>query len=127
MIPLSKRELRGCRHFNGIQHDKCRADVAYKTFQGRMPCLPKYADSKTGVCALFELYTEDEINKQQTEAAAAIAAFFSNLANDICPHCQTPITGKRQVGRCVYADPCGHRLYQGRLDGLPLEDEDETP
>lgn len=32
-----------------------------------------------------------------------------------CPHCHQPIEKKEQRGRCVYALPCGHRLYQGKL------------
>lgn len=64
---------------------------------------------------MFALYTEEEIAQHERETAEVIKAFFENLANDICPHCKTPITNKRQVGRCVYADPCGHRLYQGKL------------
>lgn len=33
----------------------------------------------------------------------------------ICPVCQQPFQRKVQVGRSVYTDPCGHRLYQGFL------------
>lgn len=32
-----------------------------------------------------------------------------------CPHCGAKVERKEQVGRCVYAKPCGHRLYQGSL------------
>jgi hypothetical protein len=35
------------------------------------------------------------------------------LEGSTCPFCQMPITARIQKGRCVYADPCGHRLYQG--------------
>ena len=44
-----------------------------------------------------------------------IAAFFEKLRNGTCPHCDLKIERQRQVGRCVYAEPCGHRLYQGRV------------
>lgn len=37
------------------------------------------------------------------------------LQKDICPQCERSINEKKQIGRCVYAYPCGHRLYQGRL------------
>lgn len=57
-----------------------------------------------------------ELTDSEREVAEYIKAFMTNLKNDICPHCGTPITNKRQVGRCVYADPCGCRLYQGNLD-----------
>lgn len=37
----------------------------------------------------------------------------------VCPECGEQAM-LRQVGRCVYASPCGHR-YQGRLpDAVPL-------
>lgn len=32
-----------------------------------------------------------------------------------CPTCDRPVAGMRQVGRCVYLKPCGHRLWQGRI------------
>lgn len=44
-----------------------------------------------------------------------IGAFFEKLSKNICPHCDAPIAQQEQVGRCVYAHPCGHRLYQGTV------------
>lgn len=32
---------------------------------------------------------------------------------DTCPHCKQTVENLKQVGRSVYAQPCGHRLYQG--------------
>lgn len=32
-----------------------------------------------------------------------------------CPHCGKTVENKIQVGRCVYAEPCGCRLSQGTL------------
>jgi len=40
-------------------------------------------------------------------------AYFASAEAGICPICQTPIERKKQVGRCVYAEPCGCRLWQG--------------
>ncbi len=57
----------------------------------------------------------EEVAEKEREANAVLQEFLDNLANNICPHCKTPIAEKRQVGRCVYARPCGHRLYQGKL------------
>ena len=37
------------------------------------------------------------------------------MNRDICPHCEDRIEKFEQVGSCVYAMPCGHRLYQGRV------------
>jgi len=44
-----------------------------------------------------------------------IAAEFEKLAKNVCPHCDGAIARQEQVGRCVYARPCGHRLYQGTV------------
>jgi hypothetical protein len=40
--------------------------------------------------------------------------FFKKIEDGICPECNREYTPK-QVGRCVYASPCGHRLYQGTV------------
>jgi hypothetical protein len=37
------------------------------------------------------------------------------LQSKRCIHCEQPVERYEQVGRCVYADPCGHRQYQGRI------------
>lgn len=49
------------------------------------------------------------------EATEALNKYFAKLNADICPHCDTPFTDQRQVGRCVYAVPCNCRLYQGTV------------
>jgi hypothetical protein len=56
-------------------------------------------------------------------------------ARQECIQCGTKITAKIQVGRCIYVEPCGCRLGQGRLlnaDGqrvqrLDLEPQEEVP
>jgi hypothetical protein len=53
--------------------------------------------------------------ERKAELDASVAKYLADLANDICPVCETPVAKKHQVGRCVYAEPCGHRLYQGQL------------
>jgi hypothetical protein len=44
-----------------------------------------------------------------------IAAAFEKLSNNICPICDSQVKQQRQVGHCVYGEPCGHRLYQGTV------------
>lgn len=52
-------------------------------------------------------------NEMTPEMAEAAKAYFAALAAGICPTCNAKIEKEKQVGRCVYALPCYHRLYQG--------------
>lgn len=125
---MDKVQRRGCRHFSGLLEDKCRAGVAYKSLRHPFPCLvDEFTGKYTETCPLFAFYTEQEIDEEERKLAEAVNVFFGKLNSDVCPHCDTPITSKRQVGRCVYADPCGCRLYQGTVSGMPLEDADVSP
>jgi formamidopyrimidine-DNA glycosylase len=49
------------------------------------------------------------------EGNSLLQKYRGRLANDNCPHCQKPIEKKKQIGRSVYALPCYHKLYVGRL------------
>lgn len=49
------------------------------------------------------------------EAVKAVQNYFAALKDGICPTCSQKVESKKQVGRCVYGHPCGHRLYQGTL------------
>jgi len=55
-----------------------------------------------------------EITAEQ--ALAAQQALITMLEGKYCIHCRAPIERKEQVGRCVYARPCGHRQYQGEVN-----------
>ncbi len=68
--------------------------------------------------------TAEELTPEQS---VALAGFLTVLAEGkVCPWCKQPITEKKQVGRCVYALPCWHRLYQGTLP-LRAKGKDEHP
>lgn len=56
--------------------------------------------------------TDEE--ERQRQITAAIAEYFERLTAGLCPFCGVKIEKQVQVGRCVYAEPCNHRLYQGR-------------
>lgn len=64
-----KSELSSCRHFNGIQHDKCKAGVTYvKWKQGvderAMPCLPSMVhEREVWPCELFEIMSQSDAEK----------------------------------------------------------------
>lgn len=108
-----------CKHFNGIFHAECRAGVKYadvevpNTSPRLLPCFKDRGCTER--CSQAVFYTPEEIAEKEREASEAIQQFLSNLENDICPHCEKPIQEKKQIGRCVYGYPCGHRLYQGTL------------
>lgn len=44
--------------------------------------------------------------------------FLERLAKGLCPHCGDDPKEFVQVGRCVYAKPCGHRL--GTVDAAAM-------
>lgn len=48
-----------------------------------------------------------------TELNARLEEMRENARQGLCNVCKTKTTSVRQVGRCVYADPCGHRIGQG--------------
>lgn len=51
------------------------------------------------------------------EMAEAARAYLKLMAGGFktCPTCSQPVEHKEQVLCCVYARPCGHRLYHGTL------------
>jgi hypothetical protein len=61
------------------------------------------------------------INQDESNIGEAQRAYENNYADGICPHCRTKIVEQKQVGRCVYALPCWHRLYQGRAPDKPAK------
>ena len=115
--PTKRQIANGCRHFNGIQHDTCEAGVSYKQYLyenfPNFPCHPRVDGTESKVCPTFAYSSETEIDAEEKEMYAAAAASLKAMFSGKCPECGAKVEHKRQVGRCVYADPCGHRLYQG--------------
>jgi hypothetical protein len=60
-------------------------------------------------------------------------AYLERLANVMrgtskeCLICQAPVATWSQVGRCVYALPCQHRQYQGKIPRSRLVREPLPP
>lgn len=89
-----KGEMLTCKHFNGVQHDECRAGVNYRTLAGepslgcmtRIPCLfikePK--NGPMAECCKRELPTLDEAEKSVTAGDEAMARHMSafRIAHD---------------------------------------------
>lgn len=107
-----------CRHYNGLLHDTCKAGVRYEDVKGkgdglaRFPC---FKDSNCAECCTsVSFLSEEEIATEKERSNQAIAAFLKELSEGkTCPHCHRPVEKRYQVGRCVYAKPCGCRQYQG--------------
>jgi len=108
-----------CKHFNGLIHDTCAAGLAYHTVRDATarpflyPCyeVPEGMDQPD--CAARDLPTAEELVAERARVAALVEAHCKALAEGKCPTCGAAME-QRQVGRCVYAWPCGHRLYQGQ-------------
>jgi len=65
-----KSALSSCRHFNGVQHEKCEAGIAYehadKTLA--MPCLPAHINGRAAwPCASFEIMSQADAEKEADE------------------------------------------------------------
>lgn len=131
-----------CRHYNGTHFNtKCEAGIEYASVTPdperqrgralRLPCIlhlsRQKADSRRddfseeqlreialqGTCSMFLAPTQEEVDQSEKEREERFLKRMKQMESGFCPHCNQPMT-KKQVGRCVYADPCGHRLYQGK-------------
>lgn len=122
--PLWEQYATSCVYFNGIMEKVCRAGVSYddprfggrQPYRAELPCLKENpADpTRTDLCDRCEFLTEEAARQKADESTRRIRAYFEKMTSGICPECDQKIERERQVGRCVYAEPCGHRLYQGR-------------
>ena len=109
-----------CVHFNGIQNHSCTKGHEYIGFNngstygivGHLPCIHAPEDLR---CADRVFRTAEELAEQERVSAEKLKKFFAAIDADICPRCARAIETYQQVGRCVYVNPCGHRLYQGRV------------
>lgn len=106
-----------CRHYAGMYRvDACRAGVRYAEVKGpgqfNYPCFKDRCENTS--CSQQSFLTDVEAWQQIVDARARITEYVTKVALNVCPICEKPVERQRQVGPCVYADPCGHRLYQGR-------------
>ena len=124
-----------CRHYRGMagrynreteQFDevRCEAGMASKSMgapgdsgsakplEMLYPCFER--DKVPYLCPHTSYFTKEEKAAKEAEIAAFLNEWASRLERGVCTTCEQPMTQK-QVGRCVYAEPCGHRLFQGRV------------
>lgn len=64
-----------------------------------------------------------EVLMQDIKAHMQHFTAFQKRETDICPNCDKAVTALEQIGRCVYAEPCGCRLWQGTIPEAWLESE----
>lgn len=110
-----------CIHFNGLQHDRCKAGVLVLSVRDispprpyRWPCITFVgAPPCATTCASFRAETQEERDARTASTLAAAEQHCRKLAHGHCPTCNTLIGEFRQEGCCVYAEPCGHRIGQG--------------
>ena len=110
-----QRTMLRCVHFDGIMKKTCEAGVLYDTVKDKTTSPFKLACFSEGpICPSAKYYTREEAEAREDDIERHINEFVSKLESGVCPQCDTKVEQKDQVGPCVYARPCGHRLYQGR-------------
>lgn len=57
---------------------------------------------------------DPETEKALSEFMVKLVA-FNKRETDLCIHCGKKVTALQKIGRCVYARPCGCRLWQGTV------------
>lgn len=74
----------------------------------------KFGNMVPDPCTVYEFRRKrpEVIAAEDAEIQRVLSDYLEKLRKGVCPHCGQPFA-QRQVGRCVYAQPCGHRLYQG--------------
>ena len=112
------RILATCRHFNGLDiggsDRSCDAGIPYSKVGRPLPCLPPSVGFERLPCARFEARTMEDVEADERDTEAIIAQISERAKRGECIHCGAKVEKRVQVGRCVYAEPCGHRQGQGK-------------
>lgn len=121
-LPLWKQLQDRCEHFNGLINDKCRAGVRYEDVRDEstrpfaFPCLRREEDpSPATTCDRAKFLTDEEAQQRESEIRARAQARVDREKAGFCGQCGAKVERKAQVGPCIYNEPCGCRLGQGRL------------
>jgi hypothetical protein len=126
-LPLWQQLRNKCQHFNGLINDTCDAGVAYADVRDEsqrpyaFPCLIGETSASetrpvaTTVCERADFLTDAQAQAQADETMARIRARFDREAQGFCGQCDRKVERKAQVGPCIYNEPCGCRVGQGRL------------
>ena len=106
---LWEQKMGRCKHFTGIQHDRCAADVEYDAvrgpvedgkLRGAIPCLREHAGEAT--CPLRVFPTEAEARAEAAETLAHVRKVSSLPA-------LAPGQWHADGDRPLCADPNAHR------------------
>jgi len=105
-----------CKHFNGIQHDCCKAGVRYKDIAPIGTLLPCRDGFKGGTtCDKHEAFTAAEIAANEAETNRVVEAILSGKS----PCCDAPLDESRVIRSKPYkghgpryCSECGKFVYQ---------------
>ncbi len=121
-LPLWRQLQDRCQHFNGLINDVCGAGVRYEDVRDTstspygFPCLVRdLHQTASTTCERAKFLTDDEAKAQEEEIYARARARAEREQAGFCGQCGAKVERKAQVGRCIYNEPCGCRLGQGRL------------
>jgi len=108
-----------CIHFNGIVNDRCKTGVEYDTVRSVVNGIVEYPcyNKDLSNCPSREYYTDEEWAKQQQRLEDILQQMTRFMAREIedCYICGKHVDRLEKIGRCVYASPCGCRLWQGNV------------
>lgn len=115
------RKARTCRHFTGLplgarDLGACAAGHRYETAVDpkvrevdRFVCLGR---ADTTLCPGYQRPTPEELVADEAADEAMFAEVSRRFERGECIHCGAKIARSVKVGRCLYAEPCGHRQGQ---------------
>jgi len=116
-----------CVHFRGVQHDTCLAGVDMRSKRdvsspgpAQWPCCPPMRPGQVcaTTCDQYLEPTAEQIAESDKAINEMLVKFRKRMKEGICNDCDTKIQGVKQVGPCVYAEPCGHRIGQGDAEKM---------
>ena len=89
-----------CRHFNGIQHDRCKAGVLYRSLPKphafSLPCVNR--DSRVDSCEACEPWSELEAETHM----AALHSAVDDVLRGLCGECgEVLVTTTSECGRAT--------------------------
>jgi len=108
-----------CKHFNGTQNDKCRANVVYSTIRDmklvgmleQYPCLVGGSEDK---CPMYEPFSEKETADHEAEYQKIMSA----MRRGVSACCDAPEdtshvieSGSHKGHGQRYCSKCGKLLY----------------